>query len=166
MKALVSGTLAAAAVSLVASIASRRATGAYATALNSTSHFAWGDRAARRHAVSVKYTALGAAANYGACVFWALFYEALGGGKRRRQLHALRDGALVSALAYVVDYHVVPRRLTPGFELRLPGRALAGIYGALAIGLALRDVFRAGWPWGRQRTHPSSRRGAGRSTGR
>ena len=141
-KFFLSGTLAAAAVTLVASIASRRFTGSYASALNATSHFLWGDRAARRHAYSWKYTGIGFAANYSASVFWALFYELLGRGKRRSAKHALRDGALVSALAYVVDYHVVPKRLTPGFELRLPRRALAGVYGALAVGLAVRDVYR------------------------
>ena len=141
-KFFLSGTLAAAAVTLVASIASRRATGSYASALNATSHFLWGDRAARRHAYSWKYTGIGFAANYGASVFWALFYELLGRGKRRSAKHALRDGALVSALAYVVDYHVVPKRLTPGFELRLPRRALAGVYAALAVGLALGDAYR------------------------
>jgi hypothetical protein len=141
MKALVSGTLAAAAVTLAASLASRRATGSAASALNATSHFLWGDRAARRHDYSVKYTGVGFAANYGASVFWALFYEALGRGRQRSVGRALRDGALVSTLAYVVDYHVVPRRLTPGFELRLPGKALAGVYAALAVGLALRDVL-------------------------
>ena len=50
-------------------------------------------------------------------------------------------GAATSAIAYVVDYHVVPRRLTPGFELRLPGAALAGIYAAMALGLAARDLL-------------------------
>ena len=143
MRALVSGTLAAAAVTLVASFASRRATGSYASALNATSHFLWGDRAARRHAYSLKYTGVGFAANYAASAFWALFYEMLGRGRRRSPMRALRDGALVSALAYVVDYQVVPKRLTPGFELRLPRRALAAVYAALAVGLALRDTFRA-----------------------
>ena len=50
--------------------------------------------------------------------------------------------AYVSATAYVTDYCVVPKRLTPGFELRLPRRALAPIYAALALGLSLRDVLR------------------------
>jgi hypothetical protein len=143
MRALVSGTLAAAAVTVVASLASRRATGSAASALNATSHFLWGDRAARRHAYSMKFTGVGFAANYGASVFWALLYEALGRGRRRSAGKALRDGAITSAVAYVVDYHVVPRRLTPGFELRVPGRALAAVYGALAVGLALRDMCRA-----------------------
>jgi hypothetical protein len=142
MRALISGTLAAAAVTVVASFASRRATGSYASALNASSHIIWGDRAARRHAYTMKYTGVGFLANYGASMLWALVYEMLGRRKRRGRLRALRDSALVSAIAYLVDYHVVPRRLTPGFELRLPTRALAAVYGALAVGLALRDMYR------------------------
>ena len=149
-RALVSGTLAAAAVTAVAALASRRATGSHASALNAVSHVLWGEGAARRNAVSAKYTGVGVAANYGASLLWAAFYELLGRGRRRSPARALRDGALVSAAAYVVDYHVVPKRLTPGFELRLPGRALAGIYAALAFGLALRDAVSGSQPSGVQ----------------
>ena len=140
MRALASGALAAAAVTLVASLATRRATGSSAAALNATSHFLWGERAARQDDYSAKYTATGFVANFGASVFWALFYEVLGRRRRRGLARALRDGALVSALAYVVDYHVVPKRLTPGFELRLPRTALSAVYAALALGLSFRDV--------------------------
>jgi hypothetical protein len=69
-------------------------------------------------------------------VFWALFYEALAD-----RMAPLARGAAVSALAYVVDYHVVPRRLTPGFEMRLGRPALAAIYAALAFGLSARDLL-------------------------
>ena len=141
MRALVSGTFAAAAVTLVASLAARRATGSSAAALNATSHFLWGERAARRDDYSAKYTATGFVTNFGASVFWALLYEALARRRRRGAARALRDGAVVSALAYVVDYYVVPKRLTPGFELRLPRAALAAVYAALALGLSLRDLL-------------------------
>jgi hypothetical protein len=135
-RALISGSIAAAAVTLVASLAGRRTAGSYPAPLNATSHFLWGGRAARKDGYSLKYTATGMAANYGASVFWALFYEALAG-----RMAPLSRGAAVSALAYVVDYHVVPRRLTPGFELRLGGPALAAIYAALALGLSVRDLL-------------------------
>jgi hypothetical protein len=46
----------------------------------------------------------------------------------------------VSAAAYITDYHFVPRRLSPGFELRIPPAALAAIYAALALGLASKDL--------------------------
>jgi hypothetical protein len=52
---------------------------------------------------------------------------------------ALARGAATAALAYVVDYHVVPKRLTPGFEERLSGRSLFAIYGALAVSLAIGE---------------------------
>jgi len=141
-RALVSGTIAAAAVTLVASLAARRATGSSAAALNATSHFLWGERAGRENAYSAKYTGAGFIANYGASVFWALFYEALGKGKPRRPARALLDGALISAAAYVTDYHVVPKRLTPGFEMRVPRAALACVYAALAFGLSLPDLIK------------------------
>ena len=134
-RALVSGTAAAAAVTLVASLAGRRATGSYAAPLNAPSHFLWGERAARRNSLTWKYTGVGFAANYGASVFWALFSEALK-GPSPSAARALASGAAVSAAAYVTDYHVVPARLTPGFERRLPGAALAAIYAALALGLS------------------------------
>jgi hypothetical protein len=143
-RALVSGSLAAAAVTLVASLAARRSTGSAPAALNATSHFLWGNRAARQNDYSVKYTATGFIANYGASIFWALFYEALGRGKPRSAARALLDGALVSAAAYVTDYHIVPKRLTPGFELRIPRTALAAVYAALAAGLSARDMIGSG----------------------
>jgi hypothetical protein len=139
-RAFVSGTIAAAAVTLVASLAARRATGSSAAALNATSHFLWGERAGQENAYTVKYTGTGFVANYGASVFWAVFYEALGRGQPRSPARALLDGALISAAAYVTDYHVVPKRLTPGFEMRIPRAALACVYGALAVGLSLRDL--------------------------
>jgi hypothetical protein len=136
-RALISGTVAAAAVTLVVSLAGRRMSGSAPAPLNATSHFLWGERAGRQDGYSLKYTGTGFAANYGASVFWALFYEALSG-----RLPPLARGAAVSALAYVTDYHVVPKRLTPGFELRLPAGALAAAYAALALGLSARDVLK------------------------
>jgi hypothetical protein len=135
-RALLSGTVAAAAVTLAASVAGRRQAGSYPAPLNATSHFLWGERAGRESDYSLKYTATGFIANYGASVFWALFYEALAG-----RSPPLARGAAVSALAYVTDYHVVPRRLTPGFEMRLPRAALAAVYAALAVGLSARDLL-------------------------
>jgi hypothetical protein len=141
-RALVSGTVAAVAVTLVASLAARRGSGSSAAALNATSHFLWGERAGRRNRYSMKYTGTGFVANYGASIFWALFYELLAGRNSRTRPRALVDGALVSAAAYITDYHIVPNRLTPGFEMRLPRLALACVYAALALGLSARDTIR------------------------
>ena len=132
-RTLVSGVLAGTAAAIAVSLAGRRQTGAYAAPLNATSHVVWGDRAGRRNRPSMKNTGTGTLLHYGASVFWAALYEALPG---RAPLRA----AATAATAYVVDYHVVPRRLTPGFELRVSRGALAAVYGALALGLMLRDL--------------------------
>lgn len=138
-RALVPGTLAAAATTIVVSFAGKRAAGYYAAPINATSHALWGESAARENGCSLKYTATGLALNHAGSVFWALFYEWLAGPRSTRK-RALLGGALVSAVAYVVDYRVVPPRLTPGFEKRLPRKALAAVYAALAAGLAVRDL--------------------------
>ncbi len=55
----------------------------------------------------------------------------------------LLGAAVVAASAYVIDYHLIPRRFTPGFEHRVSGKSLAVILAALAVGLATRDIISA-----------------------
>lgn len=140
-RALVSGTIAAAGTTLVAALAGRRRAGSYVAPINATSHVIWGDEAGQENVASLKYTGTGLLLNHGASIFWALFYEMLAGGVRIARGRALLDGVLVSAVAYIIDYHIVPKRLTPGFEKRLPGKALTQIYAALAAGLCVRDLL-------------------------
>lgn len=127
-RVLTCGAFAGTAAALAASFAGRRETGSYAAPLNATSHIVWGDAAALRDDVTSQYTATGAALHFGASFFWAVLHELLPG-------HAAVRAPLTALTAYVVDYHVVPRRLTPGFELRISPSALAGVYAALAAGL-------------------------------
>jgi len=54
---------------------------------------------------------------------------------------AIAGGAIVSALAYVTDYHLVPKRLTPGFEKRLSNKSLFGIFATLALSLAVGSMM-------------------------
>jgi len=112
--------------------------------LNSVSHIAWGDKAARRDDASWKYTATGLALNTAAVTSWAAIYEWMFGGvaQRKNVCGALLGGAAVAGIAYVVDYHVVPKRFTPGFEKRLSGRSLLGVYTALAAGLAIGSLLK------------------------
>ncbi|WP_236873617.1 hypothetical protein [Burkholderia sp. PAMC 26561] len=49
----------------------------------------------------------------------------------------MRAAGITAATAYVVDYHVVPERVTPGFEAHVPPRSFVPIYAALGAGLAL-----------------------------
>jgi hypothetical protein len=108
-----------------------------AAGLNAVSHILWGDKAARVDRGDVKHTLAGAVLNAGAMVSWAAVNELL--PRPRSAAIAVTKGALVSALAYLVDYHVVPARLTPGFEKRLSATALFALYAVLASALAAGD---------------------------
>lgn len=145
-RALVSGTIAATTTALAAAYAGRRETGSYAAPLNATSHILWGDGAALRNRPTLKYTATGVLLTHGAALFWATLYEKIFGrsaSATRAPAMALAGAALVSAGAYLTDYHLMPKRLTPGYEKRVSGRALTGIFAALALGLAARDLVLA-----------------------
>jgi hypothetical protein len=60
-------------------------------------------------------------------------------------LSGLREagsGAVVGGLAYLVDYHLIPRRLTPGWELRVSRGSVALGFAALGLSLGLAAVLR------------------------
>lgn len=116
-------------------------------AVNAISHIFWGETAARQDGVSGKYTANGVALNSAAMLPWAALHHLLfrpwerpaGSGA------ALARGVVTAGIAYVVDYHVVPNRLTPGFEKRLSSVSVLAIYAALAFALTTGDR------WARER---------------
>ncbi|HTJ43419.1 MAG TPA: hypothetical protein VL463_15045 [Kofleriaceae bacterium] len=104
---------------------------------DATSHIAWGEDAKQHTRLDAKHTLVGLALNAGAMFVWAGVHALLGG--RTRSIPAqIASAAGVSAIAYAVDYHAVPARLTPGFEKRLNRRAVGAMFvvlaGALAIG--------------------------------
>ncbi|HUR21557.1 MAG TPA: hypothetical protein VMZ90_12155 [Vicinamibacterales bacterium] len=112
-----------------------------AAPLNAVSHMLWGRDAIRHDAASAKYTGLGSALNTAAVASWSVLHHFMFRPDRRPpgMAPALARGAATAAVAYVVDYHVVPKRLTPGFEERLSNRSLFAIYAALAISLAVGE---------------------------
>ena len=113
-----------------------------AAPINAVSHIAWGEEAAQHDESSLKYTATGAALNAAAIASWAAVYEMAFGQQARRGnvKAALFGGAATAALAYVTDYYVVPRRLTPGFEKRLSPISMLAVYSALAASLPLASL--------------------------
>lgn len=143
--AAVSGLIAGAATAAVLMLRGTREAGTALAPINATSPVAWGDEAAQADAADMKHTALGAGIHAASAVFWASIYEQLFGRHAARERFGvtLAGGALVAALAYVTDYHLVPKRLTPGWEQRLSGRSLAWTYGTLAASLPLRALIAA-----------------------
>ena len=120
--------------------ASVAATGSAASAINSISHCVYGDDREIGHRLSTGETLVGAAANTAAMVFWSALYELMPG--RKSVPRSIAPAIIGTALAYVVDYHVVPKRYSPGFERFLPGASIAAIYAVFS-----RQLLRISTLW-------------------
>jgi hypothetical protein len=143
IRAAKTGSLAGAATTAAIAWLGAREAGSAAGPINATSHVLWGDEAGATDAIDVKHTLPGLLINGGAGVFWALVYELLRSRARPGdRAAALANGAAVAGLAYVVDYHLIPRRLTPGWELRLSRRSVALGFVVLGAALGLSGVRR------------------------
>ncbi len=113
--------------------------------INAISHIVFDDEAIGQPEPSMKYTGTGLLLNLSAMLSWALVAE-LG----FRALQARRGsfgrnllvGAATSALAYVTDFKLVPKRLTPGFEHVLSFHSLKNIYSILAVSIAAAGSMR------------------------
>ena len=105
---------------------------------NAISHWLWGDKAARRDALSWRYTLIGYAIHHASATFWAVLFERVMGNRLNQQQAArtLQAATAASAVACFTDYQLTPHRLHPGYEMRLSTPALALVYGAFGLGLA------------------------------
>jgi hypothetical protein len=140
--ALVAGSIVCVATMAAVALRGRADSGSAFAPINASSHVIYGPEAANADLPDVRHTVPGFAINAGACVFWAAIYEGLFGRVARRHPGmALIGGPVVAALAYLVDYHLVPKRLTPGWEERVSGRSLAMIFGAIALSLPVRSLL-------------------------
>ncbi|WEX09577.1 hypothetical protein [Chelativorans sp. AA-79] len=145
--ALFSGT-AAGLAALLAVMASAMAEGrGVLEPVSATSHWLHGDSAGRTAKADASHTGVGLVTNAASAMFWALpfaFWASRGGP--RSLTHLLCGASVLSALAALLDYGLLPRRLSPGWELAVSKRAVAGAFAAMAAGLA------AG-AWAAQRRH-------------
>jgi hypothetical protein len=114
-------------------------TGSAYAPTNAVSHWIYGDEAARHDGLSGRYTLPGYLIHHGSATFWAVVFERLCGELLDRREPAITFGiaTAASAVACFTDYQLTPQRLHPGYEKRLSRPALAVVYGAFGIGLAL-----------------------------
>jgi hypothetical protein len=112
-----------------------------AAPLNGPSQWVWGRHAPFHDGFSWRYTGLGFLVHHVAATFWGAIYTVVR-ARSRAPSDDLAAAAGVSAIACVVDYVLTPSRLKPGFEKRLPVRALAGVYAVFAAGLAAGALLR------------------------
>jgi hypothetical protein len=141
---LIVGGIATAATTVAALLFSRAEKKPATAAINAVSHIAWGDAAYEHEEPSIKHTATGGILNGAAMMTWAGLLQLVLPKKRRNLPETLAKSAAVATAAYVVDYHVVPQRLTPGFEEKLSKKALFGIYAVMAISMAAASISREG----------------------
>ena len=150
---LMRGTVANVASLVALAACSKSETGSALAGVNAVSHWAWGDAEVRRNGFSWKYTVIGALTNQAASAFWAFCFERLFASRHPQVAvpRLLGEAAVISALACAVDYGITPKRLTPGYELRLSRSSLFAVYIAFAGGLALGNVLLPAHEFGRVR---------------
>ena len=125
---------------------------------NATSHWLHGDAAARDSRADAKRTLVGAVTHHLAAMFWAGILESVLGSRKRSLLVVALNGAAVAGLSALVDYVLIPRRLSPGWELALTRKSMAGAFSAMAAGLAVGALAaRDGSPLRRQRRSRAAR---------
>lgn len=138
-RALVSGSSASLLSTVALAALGKLETGSAMAPTNAISHWIWGDRAARRDALSLRYTLAGYVIHHLSSTFWAVLFEKLMGERldRKGPVTILTAATATSAVACFTDYQLTPKRLHPGFEKRLSTPSLAVVYGAFGLGLAL-----------------------------
>jgi hypothetical protein len=142
---VVTGAVADLAVGAAIAVFGRRDSGSAIAPVNASSHALWGDEAAHVEQITLRHTLPGLLINAGAGIWWALVFQKLFGAASDRHglPAAVAGGAATAALSYIVDYHLVPRRLTPGWELRISRRSLFMSLGAMGAGLAAGALLAA-----------------------
>lgn len=135
----ISGTVVAVTTSAALAVLARLERRTAIQPVNSTSHWYWGDAAGRSRRLDVQHTVLGFVTHHGASLFWACTYELLRRHPRKRV--AFGDAVAISALAAVIDYAVVPKRLTPGWEKVVSPSAIGTAYTVMAVALAISPRF-------------------------
>lgn len=117
--------------------------GSAAGPINGPSQWLWGEAEAHTERTTWRHTATGLAIHHAMSIFWAAAHElACTSSRVKNPTRICVVSAGIGALAYVVDYHVAPRRLRPGFRKHLGPRSLFVVYAAFAAGLALTSLTR------------------------
>ncbi|MGN7753346.1 hypothetical protein [Sinorhizobium sp. 22678] len=112
--------------------------------INATSHWIHGPRSGSVSRPDLAHTGTGFTTHMLASFWWALPFSAMTGRSARPSpSRVVAAAAGTTALAALVDYGLVPKRLTPGWELALPKSDLMMAYVAMGLGLVLGTYLHA-----------------------
>jgi hypothetical protein len=134
LSAALTGTVATLAVTAALAALARREGKSVLQPVNATSHWLDGPRTGNLRHADLRHTGTGFLTNHAAGIFWALPLTLMM-DRDEPVGNIAAKAALVSGLAAVVDYGLVPQRLTPGWEHALGTRGVAVGFAALAAGL-------------------------------
>ena len=146
LAALISGSIAGVATTVTLALLARAEGKGVLQPTNSTSHWLHGERAGAVQDADLAHTAVGYATHHGSAVFWAFPFEWWRSRSPDRSPAGIaRDACMMAAIAAAVDYGMVPKRLTPGWESVLSKRSIAATYVALAAGLTVGALINRRW---------------------
>jgi hypothetical protein len=142
--AVVSGSAASLASAAALMACSAIHEGSAAGGLNGPSQWLWGEAEAYTREATLRHTVAGYFIHHSTSIFWAVLHETVfgGGGRRKPALQHCAEAVASAATAYVVDYHLTPRRLRPGFEKHVSPKGMVAVYTAFAAGLAIAAIAR------------------------
>jgi hypothetical protein len=142
--ALMSGTAASLTSAAALMAGSKIRDGSWAGGLNGPSQWLWGESEAYTRRATFQHTAVGYVIHHSTSIFWAVLHETVFGGSRKKKpvLQHCTEAIASAATAYVVDYHMTPRRLRPGFEKHVSSTGMVATYAAFAAGLAITAILR------------------------
>jgi len=104
--------------------------------INATSHVIYGASHKPEPSLSFHETLPGGLINVGSAFFWGGVFARI--APSRNSLRAIvARSSLTVAFAAVLDYGIVPRRLSPGWEHSLTPRSVAFSLATMGVGLAL-----------------------------
>lgn len=107
-------------------------------ALNATAHWLVGPDAISQNGFSVGVTGVGLLTHFLACLFWGAVFAALLSVMHVKEIFLMwLYGLLLSMIALIIDYGVLPEQLSPGWHLVLPVKAVLAAFIALGAGLAI-----------------------------
>jgi hypothetical protein len=135
----IAGAMAGVLSTVALALCGKRENGSAAAPINAASHWVWGDPALVEDRVTLRHTVTGAVTQHAAAILWAMLYARVFGHRPEAKdpVNAIAGAIATTATAYVVDYTITPKRLTPGYEHRLDGMGMFTVYAALAAGLAI-----------------------------
>jgi hypothetical protein len=136
---LISGSVASIFSAFSLSLLGHRDLNRSAAPINGPSQWIWGRHAPYENRFSFRYTVVGYCIHHAASIFWAIGYERFIKNRTttNKIYSAVAPAIYTAATAYIVDFFLVPKRLTPGFENRLSKRSLVWVYGTFALGLSI-----------------------------